>query len=311
MKLTVLSATELACCLQDGIALELSPFTVHLQSDLPSLPMQLQWLYADYTVLLEAPFADIHVRLRRRRRLRRWFNAEAQIWVGGDPEHAPRCPRDTALPFMEWGINWCVATRAYQYLLLHSGAVEKHGKAILLPATPRSGKSTLCAALIQHDWRLLSDEFGLVRPNDLALIPFPRPIPLKNESIEVIRTLAPAAVMGPQFDKTRKGTIRHLRPPADSIARARELARAAWIIAPQFIAGADTQLVPMSKAESFIKLSHNSFNYDKLGLRGFQTVAGLVESCASYSLVFGDLEQAVAHLEALISGQLQPATEGQ
>jgi HprK-related kinase A len=279
---------------------------VHLRSDFAGLAAVMQPLYVDYAVALAQPFADIHVQLRKQRNLRRWLKPEARVWVG-DPDRALRFPRDLAFPFMEWGINWCVATRAYQYLLLHTGVVEKQGKAILLPASPASGKSTLCAALSERGWRLLSDEFGLVRPSDLALIPFPRPIPLKNESIEIIRARLPDAVLGPEYDKTRKGTIRHLRPPADSIARAHEPARAAWVVSPQFIAGAETRLLPMSKAHTFIKLSHNSFNYDKLGLRSFQTVAGLVENCAGYTLTFGDLDQAVAELEALTSGQLQPS----
>ena len=58
---------------------------------------------------------------------------------------------------------------------------------MLLPAAPGSGKTTLCAGLSLRGWRLLSDEFGLIRPGTTDLVPVPRPMALKNESIDVIR----------------------------------------------------------------------------------------------------------------------------
>lgn len=286
---------------QTGIYVVLSPFIVHFQSNLPELPQLLHRLYAHFPIAENRAFADIHMRLVEKRRFQKWFKPEAQIWIY-DSAHSPIFPRDTTLPFLEWGINWCIATRAHHYLLLHTGVVEKNGKAVLFPALPGSGKSTLCAALIHRGWRLLSDEFGLVRPSDLAIVPFPRLIPLKNESIAIIRAFAPDAVLGPEFPKTRKGTISHLRPPLDSIIRAQETANAALIVSPQFQAGAMTQLMPLLKEQAFVMLSHNSFNYSRIGLRGFETVGRLVDSCSNYVLRYSDLEQAIAQLDALVAG---------
>ena len=302
LKINSLTVYELENYLRQGIVIELSPFTIRLQSELSPLTPLLHKLYAHYFLAEDDSFADIQVRIVRKRSIRNWLQPEAQIWVY-DNVHSPVFPQETTLPFLEWGINWCVATRAHHYLLLHTGVVEKNGQTVLLPASPGSGKSTLCTALIHRGWRLLSDEFGLVRPADLAIVPFPRLIPLKNESIAVIRAFVPDAVLGPEFPKTRKGTISHLRPPAESIARAGEIGRAAWIVCPQFQAGAETLLLPLSRTEAFIKLSRNSFNYARIGLRGFETVGRLVESCSSYSLKYSDLEEAIAQLEALVTGE--------
>jgi len=303
LKINSLTVSELGNYLRQGIVIELSPFTVRLQSELSPLTPLLHQLYAHYSLAEDDSFADIQVRIVRKRSIRNWLQPEAQIWVY-DNVHSPVFPQETTLPFLEWGINWCVATRAHHYLLLHTAVVEKNGQTILLPASPGSGKSTLCTALIHRGWRLLSDEFGLVRPADLAIVPFPRLIPLKNESIAVIRAFAPDAVLGPEFPKTRKGTISHLRPPAESIARAGETGRAAWIVCPQFQTGAKTQLLPLSRTETFIKLSRNSFNYARIGLHGFETVERLVESCSGFSLRYSDLEEAIAQLDGLVAGGL-------
>ena len=53
-----------------------------------------------------------------------------------------------------------------QFLLLHAGAVERGGGAVLLPAQPGSAKSTLAAALACSGFRLLSDQFGVVSLDD-------------------------------------------------------------------------------------------------------------------------------------------------
>jgi predicted ATPase len=46
--------------------------------------------------------------------------------------------------------------------MLHAAVVEKNGKALILPALPGSGKSTLSAALAMNGWRFLSDEFTMI-----------------------------------------------------------------------------------------------------------------------------------------------------
>ena len=63
---------------------------------------------------------------------------------------------------LEWGLNWCVAGHAHQYLMLHAAALERNGRAVILPGDPGAGKSTLTAALMLSGWRLLSDEITLV-----------------------------------------------------------------------------------------------------------------------------------------------------
>ena len=184
--------------------------------------------------------------------------------------------------------------------MLHAAVVEKNGSAVLLPAWPGSGKSTLCAALVYSGWRLLSDEFGLTRPLDNQMLPLPRCIPLKNESIEVIRTFAPDAVLGPTFYGTRKGDVAHLKPPRESVERAGESATAAFVIFPNYDPKESCSLTAMSKSRSFMKLAENSFNYELLGEAGFRTVGTIIESTQSYLLHYSSLEKAVSTLNALV-----------
>jgi HprK-related kinase A len=200
---------------------------------------------------------------------------------------------------LEWGLNWCIAKRCHHLLMLHAAVVERNGRALILPAWPGHGKSTLCAALVHSGWRLFCDEFGLVRPEDGALLPLPRLIPLKNESIEVIRSFAPNAHIGPSFHGTRKGTIAHVRPPTESVERMHETARPGWFVFPRWVAGSPLRLEPMLKSEAFLMVATNAFNYEVLGQTSFELVGQMVNDCDCYSLIYSDLDEALKALDEL------------
>jgi HprK-related kinase A len=281
-----------------SISYRTGPFAVSLETDYPPLLDLLNAFYPGCALDPGHTVHNFHVRLVRAGGLRRWWRRQARFLTEAESPFDPY-PLNHAFPFLEWGLNWCIATQSHQYLMLHAGAVERDGHALLLPATPGSGKSTLSAALALRGWRLLSDEFGLYVPETGHLTPLPRAVPLKNRSIAVIREFAPEAFLGPVFPKTRKGDVAHLRPPGDSLARQRESAVPRWVVFPRFEAGHPLVLEPLPKSIAFTRLAQNSFNYPLLQARGFKALERLIESCDCYSLRFGSLDEAVSSLSKL------------
>lgn len=281
-----------------GIGIRVGPFNILIEAHLEPLDEPLFALYADYPTLGENSVFSLRAGLEPVRRFPRVWRKLVRFTVDGRMPHE-EMPVDQALAVLEWGINLVIAMRSHCFLMLHSAVLEKHGEALLLPAAPGFGKSTLCAALAHRGWRLLSDEFGLVRPGTLKFIAVPRPIALKNESIDVIRTFAPDAYVGPSIPGTRKGTVAHLKPPADSVRRQAEPAVVRRIVFPRWQDGASLQLEPLSKAEAFMMLAMNAFNYELLGEAGYGTACDVVEASSCWRLVYSDLEEAVACLHSL------------
>lgn len=276
-----------------GLRLRTGPLVACIRSPLTQVAEGIALLYRDYEVDPAEGFADFHVRIGRPVGLRRWLKPQVEFQFDGTPPFLP-LPGDQGFPILEWGLNWCVSTHCHQYLILHAAVVERGGRALLLPAPPGSGKSTLCAGLVNRGWRLLSDELTLLDPWGAQVYPLPRPVSLKNASIEVIRDFAPKAVLSETVHDTLKGSVAHMKPPLESVRRALEPAVPAWIVMPRYQAGAKGELVAMPKGRAFMQLVDSAFNYHLHGPRGFERLADTVEACGCYEFAYGDLEQAAA-----------------
>ena len=280
-----------------GLRVRLGPFNVQIQTRLPLLINQLYLLYANYE-LVEDEIAEFHVQVLPKRSIRRPFTSFVRFLIDGQSPFPP-FPSDQALTALEWGINLVIAIRVNHLLMFHSAAVERSGGVMLLPAWPGSGKTTLCTALIHRGYRLFSDEFGLMDPQSGDFLPLPRLMPLKNQSIAVIRNYLPEAVLGDAILNTQKGTVAHARPPRDSIVRTSEAAKARWIIFPKWVSNAPLKLDPLPQSEVFLLLASNSFNYELLGEAGFKAITQLVRTCHCYKLVYSDFDSALAMLDKL------------
>ena len=286
-----------------GLDLGTGGFVTRLSSPIASVADGLHLLYGDYPVHPDGQFADFHVSLMPSPGLRRWYKPQVNFCYDGQPVFRP-LPLDHAFPMFEWGLNWCVSAHANNHLIVHAAVLEKDGLAVILPAPPGSGKSTLCAALVSRGWRLLSDELTLIRPADGMLVPLPRPISLKNASIDVMRAYQDGIVMSTPVADTTKGTVAHIKAPAASVARSGELARAAWIVFPRYQAGAATQLAPVSKGQAFMRVAENGFNYSVMGPTGFDALAKVIGQSDSFDFSYSVLDEAIAVFDGLAAARL-------
>lgn len=284
-----------------SLRLRSGPLTIHLYTRIDTLSRLLRRMYGAAALDSPAQFADFHIGMARPRGPRRWLRPQVCFTLDAQSPFEPY-PLEHALPLFEWGLNWCIGTTFPRQLMLHAGALEKNGFGLLLPATPGAGKSTLTAALCHRGWRLLSDEFGIVRHDDGQLLPMPRAIGLKNRSIAVIRDFAPDAFFGPVYPGTRKGDVAHLAPPAESLARQAEPATPRWVVFPRYAPGAQLQLKAEPPSVSFTRLANNAFNYQISGAQGFRTLVHLTESAMAYSLAYSKLDEAVAQMDRLAEG---------
>lgn len=298
MKLGTLSSQALRDRLRDGLILETGPFRIRVVSRTAEVLAGLRLLYSDFNIY-DAGFSDFHIQVDRPVGLRGHFRPQVSFRFDGVEPFKP-LPANQAFPFLEWGMNWCIAGHAHHYLMLHAAVLEKNGRAVILPGEPGAGKSTLTAALSLSGFRLLSDEITLIDRDDGLLVPLARPVSLKNRSIDVIREFDQKAVISDAAHDTHKGTVAHLKPCAESVRRVKEKASPALIVFPRWKAGVPARLSHHSKSDAFMHAANHAFNYDLLGSLGFDLNASLIDACECHDFEYSRLSDALAVFSELL-----------
>lgn len=302
MKVSDLSLDELRQRLRRGrLALDIGPFGVSAQSPIDQVARNLHRLYADYPLSADGRASDFHVALRHPTLLRRLIRPQVDFLADGHAPFKP-LPANQAFALFEWGLNWCVATQAHHYLMLHAAVVARGDRAVILPGDPGAGKSTLTAALVNRGWRLLSDEMTLLDPDTLAVQPIPRPVSLKNASIHAIRRFAPDTVFGDVAHDTAKGTVSHMRPPAESVRHARDTAIPAAVVFPRYQAGVDLSADPVQRHQVLMRVAENAFNHHIHHEAGFDALRRLAACAPGVAMTYSALDDAVAWADNLFAG---------
>ena len=274
------------------VVLDYGAATVRVGSGLRTFVRDFQQVYGAFALLDDVSFADFHTMMCAGQGWRAFLKPQSRFLIDGIQPFDP-FPKKQALPHFEWGVNWCFGQRFNQYVLLHAGTVALDDRAVILAASPGSGKSTLTAAMMLQGFRLLSDEFGVLCPRTGLLWPMLKPVALKNSSIQVIRDFSADAVIGPVYQGTRKGDVAHLAPADDSVDARKLPAQPKLLIFPSFRKGAALSARRLPAENAFARLAFNSFNYSILGPVSFNAVADVVASCSAFELQYSGFDEAI------------------
>lgn len=304
MRVCEYSEADLSARLRgDGLYLRFGPFVLRVHSDVPAITSHLMALYARHEVVTDEP-AESSVAVMASRDLKRPWVAEATLQIDRRPVLHP-LHRRLAIPMLEWGMNWVVAARSHHYLLIHSATIEKNGRVAVLPASSGSGKSTLCSLLVRAGWRLLSDEFAVIRLDDGMILPMPRAVSLKNHSIAVVKAAFPEATFTVEFTDTIKGTLCFMAAPHQAVERSHDQAPPGLLVFPRY--DPETSLVAksMPRAAAHAHMVAHSMNYGPIGERGFSCVADIIERTPAWAVAYSDVAKVVDWFDAAIAGSAQ------
>ena len=281
---------------REGLIVRMGPFQVRVASRIRHFAREFVDLYRHHPLGDPEQFIDFDIRLAAGWSMTHPRGRVASFVFSSDNPLAP-LPLHQATPLFEWGLNWCVTSYAHRFVMIHAGVVARGDEAILMPGASGSGKSTLTTALCYRGWRLFSDELALIDLQQGLIYPMPRPISLKNKSIETIKAFAPEVHIGSLVRETWKGQVALLRPPADSVATQMRPARIRKILFPIFDASVPASLTPITPGRAFARLYDSTFNYGVHSKRDFAVLADLVERAPAAEIRYSNFDAAIAHIE--------------
>ena len=275
-----------------SVVLECSPFAFKVESSFPEVFSNLETIYGNRIVDGNDydGFIDYFVSIKDSGGLRRFLKDQARFTCDSLEPFKP-LNRSQSYALLEWGLNWVIAAHEVSHLIIHSAVLAKNGKAVLFPAPPGSGKSTLTAYLSRNGWRLLSDEMALITPLTLEVTPFVRPICLKNDSIDLVKSWYPKATFSTIAKDTHKGDVVHMAPDEDSVKLQNETAQIAGVVFPKFTKNKFCDIFSMDKATAYTVLTENAFNFSVLQGRGVQSIIKIVEQVPAFEVHYNNLEE--------------------
>ncbi|MGH2693137.1 MAG: hypothetical protein ACRDHM_11680 [Actinomycetota bacterium] len=193
-----------------------------------------------------------------------------------------------AVDYVLWHVNTEAIKGTAIHLALHAGAVSRDGKAVILPAPPDSGKTTLTAGLVRAGFEYLSDEAAMIDPGSAWVHPFPRAMWMEQPTVEL---LGRAGAGVPALENERY----HYQVLAEDLrsgSRGRPCP-VRFVIAPRYDPAGGTSLEPIGRAEAVRMLAENSFNFSRFGADGLEILGRLVAGAECYRLRVDELASAV------------------
>lgn len=281
----------------------IGPVPVSLYSEDPQIADAFHDYYEPYQVF--APSSDsfrIEVLVRRSwRSLRRYYH----IQTNGREQCILKNSR-SVLPFVEWTMNALVAKFLPGYLQIHAASMSYRGRGVILAGSPGQGKSTLAAGLLARGWSYLSDEFALIDPDHRTLEAYPKALCIKAGSFEPVRQLGLPLDLDRVLHKGSKGPVSLIDPLKVRANAVGNPCPVRMIIFPQYEAGAEPDIQPMSRAQAVFELVQASFNFTKFRNRGLQLLAEIARNAHCVRVRSGDLSQTARMIEEYMEsdGQL-------
>lgn len=217
-------------------------------------------------------------------------------------QHSPfkPLPLSQAYALLEWGMNWCIAAHEYSRFLLHAAVLVKNNQAIICPALPGSGKSTLSAYLGLSGWAVYSDEMAIIDIDSQQVLPLFRPVCLKNNSIALLREWYPSAIVTPVCRDTQKGDVAHVKVLSWQQYQQLKPVPITALVFPKYQADTPLAIYQLDQLDAFGQLSRNAFNYNVLGETAFNVAATVVEHAGLYQVEYSDLTELASFFDELV-----------
>jgi len=200
---------------------------------------------------------------------------------------------DDVVELFAWYVNRASVERSGdRYLILHAAAVATGGSGVVIAGASGSGKSTLAAALVARGASYLGDEATGLDPERRVLVSNPKPLGLDAAGRSALSSSVAATKDRDSFPLVAPAAIGAWVPAGTTVTPA-------LVVQPEFERESSLEVSDLREIDIAGLLADQSFNFAKWGAQGLELVAALARECHGIRVVFGDVSDAGACVEAL------------
>jgi hypothetical protein len=192
-----------------------------------------------------------------------------------------------------WDLHRAVHEQVRDFVLLHAAAVVRDGRALLLPATTGSGKSSLTLGLLGDGFSYLSDDVGPLDPVTQRAHAFPKRIKVIPDTLGFFPGLEER--LEDRMAVPFRLWERFVRPE-DVGAEVADPTDVGWLVFPSSDFGGRARLSPITKAESVEAMAACCFNLFRYGERGVVLLSRIAKEAEAFRLEGGSVRERVALL---------------
>jgi hypothetical protein len=179
--------------------------------------------------------------------------------------------------------------------IVHAGACALKGRALVLPGSSHSGKTTLMAALMQEGLEFLSDDSAAIERDTRLALPLPYALMIREGSWNVLTARYPQMADSPVLSRDAE-QVRFLKPACVSQSGVPVYA----FVFPKFVPGDECAIARIDSFTTLLRLQQSGFwtTHNPDSIRAFLDWA---QSLPAYDLRYPSLDQAVAEIGRLFS----------
>jgi HprK-related kinase A len=273
-------------------------FNVSVTSELDEFLEEFAVLYQGYSSRHMNGDKPIRVSVRRGRRS--LLRGERYRILGDSNDIGRERRRDEVIPFVEWGINWCVISTRADFLQLHAATMAYDGKGVVLAAGSGGGKSTLVAGLMARGWSYLSDEFALVNPNTLNAHAFPKAVCVKAGAFKIIRELGLPFAGRRYYVKGLKGRVGYINPREVDGGTIGDPTPIRLVIFPKYTPGRRPRPNPITRGNAVFALAGSALNRHVFSDQGVSVLSRVVRGADCFGIDSGSLAGTCDLIETLM-----------
>lgn len=185
------------------------------------------------------------------------------------------------------------------HFLMHAGVVSWQNKGVIFCGEANKGKTTLTLSLVKMGFRFLSDEVAFINKTDKTVIPFPRALGLRENTVSMFSDLSSLPTLQPA--KSLSGDAKWLVDIEEMFPGS--IGEACNISHIVFLNGfsQETRLTSMAASDALMNCLKFAHTAEVDPIKSMLEVADIIGSAKSYSLVAGPVGQAAETIRELVT----------